>query len=180
MKNTFTPSYLITDVMIDLDNVCFDFESHFRSLTGFAWNEPPEGGSSWDRLNSGMRLGFFEDMPLFKDAKISVAVIDSWCQQMGANLAFLTALPLKTSYPTWADEKRNAVKKAGFSHEVIIANKAEEKQQWAMAGRVLIDDNPMNIEQWTAKGGIGILFRSWPQAMSDFYAIVRANTVKAA
>ena len=37
--------------------------------------------------------------------------------------------------------------------------KAVEKQDYSGPGKVLIDDSPMNIEQWQARGGIGILHK---------------------
>lgn len=154
----------ITDIYCDLDNVAADFEGHYRFLTGFDWHDTPEEGTSWDRLNKAMRPDFFLNMPAMPKAKEYIAVFRLWTAQIGATFAYLTALPIKTSYPTWKDEKIQWGATGPLQTPdvpVIVTDRAQDKQQFAHPGAVLIDDNPLNIEQWTSKGGIGILHTSW-------------------
>ncbi len=45
-------------------------------------------------------------------------------------------------------------------NQKLILHSAEQKQEFANPNAILIDDRPSNIEQWRAKGGIGILHTS--------------------
>lgn len=160
----------ITDIYCDLDNVAADFEGHYRFLTGFDWHDTPEQGTSWDRLNKAMRPDFFKNMPATHQAKEYVAVIRLWASQIGANFGYLTALPIKTSYPTWKEEKIYWGTHGPLNTpdaKVIVTDRAQDKQVFAHQHAILIDDNPMNIEQWQSKGGIGILHTSWSSTLSQ-------------
>ena len=42
----------------------------------------------------------------------------------------------------------------------LILRSAEQKQEFANPNAILIDDRTSNIEQWRAKGGIGIMHTS--------------------
>ena len=44
---------------------------------------------------------------------------------------------------------------------------AKNKQRFSGAGLMLIDDKLENVQEWTAKGGIGILYTNFNQAKQD-------------
>jgi hypothetical protein len=50
--------------------------------------------------------------------------------------------------------------------ELILAA-AKEKQNYAAPNHILIDDRKSNIDQWEAKGGIGIRYISLSQVIED-------------
>jgi hypothetical protein len=52
-------------------------------------------------------------------------------------------------------------------HVSILFSRASEKANHADENSILIDDLQKNIDQWRAKGGIGILFKNPAQAIKE-------------
>ena len=71
--------------------------------------------------------------------------------------------PSLLSAPSMEESSRSG-KRLWVDNEIpgtkLILRSAEQKQEFAKPNAILIDDRPSNIEQWRAKGGIGILHTS--------------------
>ena len=133
---------------LDLDGVFADLDGHFHSLTGKHPREVPRK-EFWKVLTR--TENFFRNLPMYPDAT------RLWEACKPHNPIFLSGIAsvkdCKIHKEQWVVEK--------FGHEwqTIVLPKAE-KQNYAHKSAILIDDNKINIDQWKAKGGLGILHDS--------------------
>ena len=73
----------------------------------------------------------------------------------------LTAVPILTAFPTAASDKEERIQEHyPYGWKFKIGSHAKDKHKHAAPGDILIDDKALNIEQWIAAGGIGILHTS--------------------
>lgn len=52
-------------------------------------------------------------------------------------------------------------------NDIIIVGSAKEKSNYSNPGDILIDDTPSNINDWTNKGGIGVLHENPEKTMRE-------------
>lgn len=86
----------------------------------------------------------------------------------------LTAIPRRWSWPNVTKHKRQWMEKHfGLHHSnVLFGPYAEDKQFHCLQPHyVLIDDKAINIEQWKARGGIGILHTSTVNTIKELRAM---------
>jgi hypothetical protein len=136
------------EIYLDLDGVFADFDGGFHKITGKYPHEVHKG-KLWGTINA--RGDFFYKLELMEDAEH----LWEYFKQYGDDkVKFLTGLPMlkngKEQKQMWTLEK------FGPQWETIVLPK-KEKQLHAGPNKVLIDDTEANVEQWVAKGGIGIL-----------------------
>jgi len=141
---------MIKKVWVDLDGVFADFQSSFERHCGFPYYSDPQ--RAWKILENVDRL-FLHLAPLPNAEQFYHDI-----KSLGVPIEFLTAMPQLTkklaTTPTdkklWVstvlDPKAKVTCVANWSH----------KQNFARPDHVLIDDSKRNIDQWIARGGIGI------------------------
>lgn len=144
-------------INIDMDHVVADFTTHYQQVTGFPWDNSKSVHERWSPLD-GKETQFFRNMPAYAGAAEFVRTITKLGESLGLEVRFLTAIPSRHHFPTAHAEKIDwVVDKLGSKLEVAIGPFAKDKASHCRAGDILIDDNPLNINQWRAAGGIGIL-----------------------
>lgn len=147
-------------IHIDLDNVVADFEAHYFALTGVRWADVPEAATRWALL-AGKEKHFFLDMPVCPGGVEFVQEVTALGQANGLEVRFLTAVPRLMRFPDAEPEKLQWVReKLGSDLEVAYGPFAQDKQKHCQPRDILIDDNHLNIEQWHAAGGFGILHKN--------------------
>ena len=57
---------------------------------------------------------------------------------------------------------------------VVIVNRKQDKIKYVGKGNILVDDYYVNVDQWKAAGGIGILFENPVQTMIELQKIIQA------
>ena len=74
-----------------------------------------------------------------------------------------------TAKPEFMDElarqKTVWLKKHNIGLNPIFVPGKHLKQNYAGPGKVLIDDTPINVQQWNEAGGIGILHKNWSDTL---------------
>ena len=142
------------DIYLDLDGVLTDFVKQFEIFTGIKDGkefERKRGTEAfWGEIGKG-GLDYWSEMPWMEDGE------KLWNYLKDKNVKILSA-PAKT-IPECSPGKRMWVKKNLGSVELVICS-AKEKQDYAKKNAILIDDKKENIDQWNARGGIGILHKS--------------------
>lgn len=129
---------------LDLDGVFADFDGGFFKLTGKLPHQV-EKNFLWKVINREER--FFGELALMRDAE------HLWAYTKQYQPTFLTGLPAKKS---GREQKQEWVaKQFGDEWETIVLPK-REKQLHSGPNKVLVDDTHLNIEQWIAKGGLGV------------------------
>ena len=156
-------------IFLDLDNVIADFIKHFETTFGI---HPAEFGGDNDKFWKTFDTkphGFFRDIPPFEGTRAFVEEVIQLADQYGYDVEVLTAIPKKSIVPTSEREKNEWVMAQKFSKhlKVNIGPYAIQKQNHYKPGDILVDDNTQNIEQWIAKGGVGILHTAFETSMAE-------------
>ena len=150
-------------VYLDMDGVIADF---------FGGVEKMFGVKHWKELTSKLSGGqlkqevidritgsdFFANLPKFSTADSLIQLIKS---ATGGKFSILTS-PLIGDHANSAEQKKVWISKnIERPDEVIVSGR---KEKWAKqkdgTPNILIDDRPVNIEKWEAKGGFGILYQA--------------------
>ena len=162
-------------IFLDMDGVIVNFEAGVRELYGVDWHPTEwkipykEWGTTfesfWDSVDN---KDFWAGLPWHDDGKRIQAIVEPFKPTI-LSASFLDGATagkmawLRQNYPdTMKDGQRR----------VLIANGKEAKAAVAGLGKILIDDNNDNIDEWTEAGGIGILFpRPWNRLAGTPYPL---------
>jgi phosphopantetheine adenylyltransferase len=150
-------------IYLDMDGVIADF---------FGGVEKMFGVNHWKELTSKLSGGelkqevidkitgsdFFATLPKFPTADSLIQLIKS---ATDGKFSILTS-PLIGDHENSAIQKKIWISKNIEKPEEVIVSGRKEK--WAKqkdgTPNILIDDRPINIERWKAKGGFGILYQA--------------------
>jgi len=135
-------------IYCDMDGVLADFESGYEELTGIDLQGEfkPEGEEFWDPISKA-GVGFWAGLKWMPGGQ------RLWDYLKPFNPVLLSAPSREQSSRigkhVWVKHKIPGTK--------LILRYASQKQELATPESILIDDRQVNIDQWEAAGGIGIL-----------------------
>jgi hypothetical protein len=137
-------------IYCDMDGVLADFESGYEELTGIDLKgEFKKGDDFWDPIKIA-GVGFWAGLKWMPGGQ------ELWDYLKPFNPQLLSAPSREQSSRigkhVWVKHKIPGTK--------LILRYASQKQQLATPESILIDDRQINIDQWEAAGGIGILHTS--------------------
>ena len=137
-------------IYCDMDGVLADFESGYEELTGIDLRgEFQKGDDFWDPI-SEKGVGFWAGLKWMPDGQ------ELWDYLKPYKPDLLSAPSREQSSRigkhVWVKHKIPGTK--------LILRYASQKQELATPESILIDDRQVNIDQWEAAGGIGILHTS--------------------
>ena len=137
-------------IYCDMDGVLADFESGYEELTGIDLKgEFKKGDDFWDPIKVA-GVGFWAGLKWMPGGQ------ELWDYLKPFNPQLLSAPSREQSSRigkhVWVKHKIPGTK--------LILRYASQKQQLATPESILIDDRQVNIDQWEAAGGIGILHTS--------------------
>lgn len=152
---------------LDMDGVIVNFMKQFELITGQHPDSLPDNDDFW-RVFRNHADGFFENAPAFDGYKEFIEQLYDIAEEYDMDFEILTAIPRKASAPNAEREKKSWVKAHDIDLKVNIGPYAVNKQNWCRQNKdVLIDDSTKNIEQWNAKGGIGILHTDFSKSLKE-------------
>lgn len=134
------------EIFHDLDGVHADFHAHFFHISGISISEVPKK-DLWKII--GKNKTFFYDLPIFPGSQ----ELWEFCTTSFKKNRVLTGAPSSTVSRL---QKRHWVAKYFGSHIHVDVVARRDKQTFAHAKGILIDDTEANIVEWIAAGGIGI------------------------
>jgi hypothetical protein len=102
----------------------------------------------------------------------------SYVCSLNVPVAILTALPRRRHIPYAEEDKRQWITDHWGPMEFHVGPYAVDKQAYAQPGYVLIDDSRLNIPQWRALGGYGILYENLLQTKLELEKILHASPVE--
>ena len=137
-------------IYCDMDGVLADFESGYEELTGVDLKgEFKKGEDFWDPISKA-GVGFWAGLKWMPDGQ------KLWDYLKPFDPVLLSAPSREQSSRigkhVWVKHKLPGTK--------LILRYASQKQELATPESILIDDRQVNIDQWEAAGGIGILHTS--------------------
>ena len=137
-------------IYCDMDGVLADFERGYEELTGIDLRgEFQKGEDFWDPISKA-GVGFWAGLKWMPDGQ------KLWDYLKPFNPVLLSAPSREQSSRigkhVWVKHKIPGTK--------LILRYASQKQELATPESILIDDRQVNIDQWEAAGGIGILHTS--------------------
>jgi 5'(3')-deoxyribonucleotidase len=149
---------------LDMDGVLADFEKKAIELFGDAWHDELEL-PHWGRFTEHPNI--YDALDPMPDAK---ELYEGCCEIMGSKdqVQILTALPNRAKFEFAARDKINWSRRyIDPDVRVVFGPHAQDKQHHVRHQcDVLIDDMIRNVEQWKARGGVGILHLSAKQSLA--------------
>ena len=155
------------EIYCDMDGVLCDFDRQFQTISN---NKSPEeyekefGKKAFWKLINSEGAKFWSNIPWMKDGQ------QLWNSIKQYNPNILSA---PSSDPSSKEGKKEWISNNLTNVKEIYLVPAEEKQKYSNSNSILIDDKDTNIEQWNAKGGIGILHTSTPETIKELKKYIK-------
>lgn len=157
-------------IFCDLDGVLVDLDSGIRKLTGgFGFEEYVNRNSHdkmWELINQQGSV-WWATLPWKLDGK------QLWDTIKALDVTILTAGSKRNSGDIAVIGKKQwCADNLGTKIQVIVTDRSRDKHQYAQPKYILIDDLLPNINDWKAKGGIGILHKNTTQTIQELNQIL--------
>ena len=150
-------------IYLDMDGVIADFFGGVEKMYGVKhWKELTSvktgGDLKQEVIDRITGSDFFATLPKFPTTDSLIQLVKS---ATGGSFSILTS-PLIGDHENSAAQKKVWIaKNIEQPDEVIVSGR---KEKWAKqkdgTANILIDDRPVNIERWEARGGFGILYQA--------------------
>lgn len=132
------------ELFLDLDGVFANFDHRIFELSGKTCGEL--GNKLWKYVN--------QDQLFFLNLELMPNALHLWEYARQYDPVFLTGAPHGDHF---CQQKRDwVIKRFGPQYTTVVLP-AKEKQLHAGPNKVLVDDTSKNINEWVARGGIGLL-----------------------
>src|ERR1035437_266268 len=175
-------------VYMDMDGCLCDFHGHFKQL--FGWDPGKSDDSDdntdakvkpdhkmWDQINSYGKARFFEELPWISGSKEMWAfIVDNF-----TNVKILSALG-KSDLEDGGITRKGKIRWLAHhlpslnQENIILVTNKHKKRHYSKTADIIIDDTPVIIEEWNAKGGIGIFFTNASDVMKKLEKYVYEET----
>jgi len=144
-------------IYCDMDGVIADFELGYKELTGIDLQvKKPEGEEFWDPIKIA-GVGFWAGLKWMPGGQKLWDYIKPFHPQLLS--APSREQSSRIGKAVWVKHKIPGTK--------LILRYASQKKELATPESILIDDRQVNIDQWEAAGGIGILHTSADDTISQ-------------
>lgn len=153
----------IGKIYIDSDGVLADFDKWRATIPDLT------DQNLWEHVNQIPH--FYSTLDPMPEAFLLM----EYLKGLNIPLAILTGIPRRSSVPDAEQDKKEWIYRHFGPMEFHIGPYAVEKQKFSGPGKVLIDDSTLNIPQWQAKGGIGILYTGFMQCHDALERLRRAE-----
>ena len=139
-------------IFCDMDGVLCDFDKRFDQFGGMSPEEYKSkyGDKEFESLIDKVGAQFWAKMPWMSDGKQLWKSIEKYNPS-------LLSTPSEEASSRYG--KHLWVKENLPGTKLILANR-EKKKNYSKKNRILIDDRQDTIQEWNARGGIGILHTS--------------------
>lgn len=151
----------VDGIYIDLDGIGANWSGYMLS-NHFTEFESIDQLNNHPEMNRLIRNVYIKEPHVFRSLKPIKGYnkVLNAVKSLGIEWKILTAIGKDHPDPEIAREDKLYFLKHHFNIEreqVIITDDSPDKQKYAGAGKILIDDFDKNIKQWNAAGGLGIL-----------------------
>jgi len=147
-------------IYIDLDGVLCDFKKQFEDIANKPINEVEKNKIKFWKIINDAGLDFWSKMKWIKNSQ----KMWDYIKNNFKNIKILSVCSRKKESKIG---KKIWVKKELGNIKGIYVNNPDIKKKYANKKSILIDDRKDNIRQWKESGGIGILFQTPEQVISE-------------
>lgn len=135
--------------------------------------EWPDSVSAWGAIEQHQDM--YRILKPLPDARRLVATCKVFADAYNVKLAILTAIPRIGRLPLASQHKQEWLAEHFPDYPELLTNfnigpYAMDKQNHCTPNDVLIDDSNLNIPQWIAKGGKGILHTNYHDSVRELAA----------
>ena len=146
-------------IYVDLDGVLADFEGHFQKISNLNADSVSDD-ELWKIIGGYGKAKFFSELPWMPGGR----ELWSFATQNFLQVKILSALgksDLQDKQTTegkrmWLNKNIPSLRE----DDIILVQNKHKKKQYARGGSIIIDDTEVVIQEWTRKGGIGILHKT--------------------
>ena len=147
------PDVKITKIYLDLDGVIANFDDRYKSRYKMLPREA-EKNKEFDKFfTQFIADGEFATLELMPDA---IELIN-FLRSLDVPTEILSSSASEKRDPDIRPQKLEWLKNNNIEFPAIIVPGKRHKKDYSNANSILIDDTPINIDQWCNEGGIGIL-----------------------
>lgn len=168
---------IVKELFVDMDMVLADFNKRFKSLFGeLPLSDYPlisnnakkkKYTEQFEKFIEDRNFATLEPMPDFLEAARFLNKV-----KQHTHVYILTSTAKEEYLKEISHQKKEWLKKHDISFYPIFVPGKATKKFYSRPGRVLIDDTPINIQQWNSMGGTGILHKSWRQSIKEYNEIL--------
>lgn len=156
-------------IYCDMDGVLTDFDKLFHDISGGEFKlghdyEEKYGREKFWGIVDGYGLKFWSDMPWMSEGK----TLWKYMSSVDPTVEILSA-PSRSPNSESQRGKDIWIKREIGTH--VKLNLTRDKYKFAAPNHILIDDLDKNIIPWKKAGGIGILFTSTSQTISELKSL---------
>jgi len=163
----------IEKIYFDMDGVLVDFDKGIRELGNFDCLDQNKSTKEQDEaLWNAVRSvdDFYDRLDPIPGA---IEMFNAIYAVYGDKCEILSAVPKPHRNIPNARENKTSWVRRNLSDDVVInlVYRSEKQDYVSGKGCILIDDFSMNIEEWNASGGTGILFKDTKSVLRDLNRI---------
>jgi hypothetical protein len=156
--------YKINKIWLDLDGVIADFGKKFKEVYGI---KPPDttldkGKEEQNRFKDFVHEHYFAELDLMPDALMGI----NFLRRTKIPVEILSSTARPEFYDTLSTDKKIWLQRNGIEFPSTFVPDKRHKRNYVSENAILIDDTPVNIDQWRTDGGIGILHKDWYDTIS--------------
>lgn len=154
----------INRIYLDMDGVLVDFDARADEFGCRKGPGKHPSAIDWS-IPKAIGPDYWANMKWTEGGEAFYGACREVCESMGIELGILTAIEIpagvkgKCLWVHWNTDLDN--------EHLIIVKKGLDKAKFAAPGRLLVDDNPQNVEAFIAAGGEAVLYGNPKQALSD-------------
>lgn len=152
----------ISCIYLDMDGVIADFTKRYRELYKMMPREA-EKNKQFDKFfDEFIATGQFATLELMPGTMEGIEFL----RKASAPTQILSSTANEAKYDTISKQKLIWLQTHGITFTPNFVPGKRLKQEYAAPDKIIIDDTESVIEQWKAKGGIGILHKDWPSTLA--------------
>ena len=147
------PEVKITKIYLDMDGVIADFDKRYKARYKMEPREAEEHKEFDKFFTQFINDGEFATLDLMPDAMELI----NYLRSVKVPTEILSSSASEKRDPDIRPQKLEWLKKHNIEFPAIIVPGKRHKKDYSNKNTLLIDDTPVNIDQWRREGGIGIL-----------------------
>lgn len=147
------PEVKITKIYLDMDGVIADFNKRYKEQYKMEPREAEQNKEFDKFFDKFIQDGEFATLDLMPDAMILI----NYLRSLKVPTEILSSTASEKRHGQIGPQKLEWLKKHNIEFHPILVPGKRHKKDYSNPNSLLIDDTPVNIDQWRREGGIGIL-----------------------